>query len=56
MAEEAVALLVGIGRGAVSLLIYLLILGLPLGIVALAIGLLVRRVWSRRPVAKGKGR
>lgn len=56
VAEEAVALLVGIGRGAVSLLIYLLILGLPLGIVALAIGLLVRRVWSRRPVAKGKGR
>jgi hypothetical protein len=56
VAEEAIALLVGIGRGAVSLLIYLLILGLPLGVIALASVPLIRRAWSRRPVAKGKGR
>lgn len=47
VAAEAVALLVGIGRGAVSVAIYALVLGLPLGLIALVVLFAVRRLWRR---------
>lgn len=54
--EEAVALLIALGRGVVSLLIYLLILGIPLGLVVLVLGLVVRRLWARRSTTKRPNR
>lgn len=48
VAAEAVALLVGVGRGAVSLLIYALVLGLPLGLAAGVILLVARRLLRGR--------
>jgi hypothetical protein len=48
VATEAIALLVGIGRGAVSLLIYALVLGLPLGLAATAVLLVARRLLRGR--------
>jgi len=48
VAEEAVALLVGLGRGVLSLLIYAVVLGLPLGLLAGVVLLVARRLLRAR--------
>jgi hypothetical protein len=48
VAEEAVALLVGLGRGVLSLLIYTVVLGLPLGLLAGVVLLVARRLLRAR--------